>query len=302
MNKLKILVAAAIVIFVGVYLIKSEKVGMQKANACAEFKALSSFVLNTISKPDDIKDETNFDPYDNSFAWRRAENEPLITYPAAVSKTAHYYEYDYEKELRLHDGEYLISAVKSSSDALANLTQKATELGLTVDETNTIPYQSFDIMAYESVIKDYEYLQSFGFTKGDDLYSIVLSAVRGYGAPATAFISVTCGNSDKKYDVLYDKLSLTSKKVTGNPYRKIVGVLERNDSQDVFSVHDNNVKGFPFAYYYLSGEKLELLNNESSPITCNILESKKIGKGMSCTEITNSDPNNYTWINRKVDY
>ena len=301
---LVLLVVAALAGFGGYLRVNSRHTQATTLNplSCGDFKALSDFVLSNITKPDSTQDKIDFNPYNNGFRWRRTSGEPFIIYPAVASLQANYIQFDYDKNVTLHPDTYLMQAIKDDSVKLSSgLLGEAEKLGMKSDPLNTFPFiaQNLEGQKSEVEVQDYTYQEVFGFRKGDNLYSVILSSRKDYQAPGNGTVVVVCGNATALYDHFYDALGLKANLAYVNPFENYVGILEVSKDLKVYETWGG--KGDD-AYYIFDGKTPEKLSFNISPIDCYILESRKVGKGLQCTQITNNDPNNFQYVSRVVTY
>jgi hypothetical protein len=61
----------------------------------------------------------------------------------------------------------------------------------------------------KDTVKEY---QRFGFTKGTDLYSVIMDYSVNMGAQSGMRLNIECGRVDKNYDQVYDSLNIVNKK------------------------------------------------------------------------------------------
>jgi hypothetical protein len=280
---------------------------MQNINTspCGEFSDLSDFILNNIVKPDEQKVTpvsltSQIVPgykFFNSFEWRRNASEPFVSYPIMNGNTASYEEEVYTNGSWQPTNTDVLSAVKNDSDTIGKIiNSKATSLGLTVDQLNTVSPQSFTTTGE---CGGTDFINTFGFRSGNDLYSIVLKSEKSSCAPSSGSLVMTCGQAINQYDKFYDALNFKAEASVQDSYDKdYIGISDVSPDNTVYEVNGWRTDPFGPNYYYFDGTTTKLVNTGWGPVQCSTLESLKIGKGMLCQVFSSTAPN----IERIVTY
>lgn len=270
---------------------------------CSDFSKFSQIVLDNIDKPDVVMDirnvysgewsSTGYAPdfafFQDSFFWKRSQNEPFITYPINKSKVAIY-------KISNNLGEYISSAVrakqsiKNDSSSLGQTIEKeALSLGFVSDTLNTIPFKSFDLpegTEMGQATKEYKYFQTFAFRKESSLYLVVLD-----GKNHESGVTVTCGGANEQYDALYNwiKIKSDSKGISyiddhENDFVSISKVSRDKRIYEVFNSQKSTTQATFFDVYTIIGGSItKLLKDGNKPSAdCATLEVLKMGAEYNC--------------------
>lgn len=238
---------------------------------CKDFGALSDYVLKAIVPPDS-QNIIQMNPYViNSFHWKRNREEPFISYPIINGTN-----FLYGGENHNRSSSFIASTTQQDSyNVSQTINSEALNLGLTADPLNTLSFQLFTD----------QYLQTFGFKNGDDLYSILIKAYVGHQAPSQGTITVTCGRAIDQYDKIYNALGLKTDLTVQDPYdNDYVTIAAVSPDSTVYALlgSSNHIK--VANYYYFDGTTAELVSSDSYPTQCAPLESQKVGLGMRCVD------------------
>jgi len=255
--------------------------------SCSDFGQFSSFVLANAFNPalnigsfkivgsssggsDDVF------PY-TGFRWRRNRAEPFVSYPVIAHAGTSTYDYHLDGATIQAETDF------ASSNLGAKLPEEASALGFAPDDANTVPFVS-DVGVVGTRI--------FGFTKGGDMYSVVLSEEKNYQAPGGVSVGVACSRRNAAYDALYDALNLRA--ATSTHDVETGALLKDAYDDDYVQVEATSSDGtvyeligdsarVPIAdYYYFNGATPLLVSSDSAPVDCSVLEKMKIGAGMAC--------------------
>jgi hypothetical protein len=241
----------------------------QVVNNCADFNTFSQYVLQEIRKPDTEGPVPPSKYVIPSFEWKRSANEPFITYPIIQGVVA---SYGYSADGLTNTD--VISAIQNDTNAIdQNIAAEAAALGFTPDALNTLPFQSFNVD---------ETLQTFGFRKGADLYSLVLER-NGGQEPSEGSVTVACGSTDPRYDAFYNALRLQADPTVRDPYHNdYVQVDEVSPDGTVYDLTGSSNLVKIGNYYYFDGNTVRLVSDDSEKAECITLEARKVGAGMQC--------------------
>ncbi|MFA6503222.1 MAG: hypothetical protein WCT45_03150 [Candidatus Paceibacterota bacterium] len=241
---------------------------------CADFDALSQFVLGNIEKPDSqnsMQDEVNY--ITKKFLWKRNSVEPFVSYPAINGIRAFYG----NDKVIPHDD--IVAIIKRDSDSVGQtIGAEAQKIGMSADALNTQPFRAF-------LDRD-QYIRTFGFRNGADLYSVILEVEGGgHQAPSEGIVTVTCGRAVAQYDKVYDALKLKADSAAQDAYHyDYVAIGDVSSDGSVYEIYGNPSKARIADYYYFDGSALKLVSSDSSPAACSVLEAQKVGLGMRCAD------------------
>ena len=255
---------------------------------CKDFEAIKEYVLRNIVTPDG-----KWNLYDGQWSypagtpkllwWKRKASEPFVGYPGVASWTFEYDTYDpYDPVSVDHRESYesYKSIMKKDADNIGkSIKDEAKKLGLVTDTLNTMPFQSiYDsrlLVPIESTIGAFSLKSENGF------YLISLnSAENGGGSQGSGNVTLTCGKASSWYDKFYDVMNFKANPSAAKyPERDEMTILDVSPDHTVYRLTTDP------SYYYFDGKKAEVISKPySGLIQCSILESRKIGKGMPCTD------------------
>ncbi|MCX6723209.1 MAG: hypothetical protein NT094_04075 [Candidatus Staskawiczbacteria bacterium] len=267
----------------------------QNEPVCGDFSTFSDFVMNNIVKPE-IKKKMEMNKYViTSFKWKRNASEPYITYPIIKGNLASYEEIlDNGKGGWTQTKTDVMASIKKDSENIGkNINSKASSLGFTLDQLNTVLLQP-DANQQISI-----FLRTFAFKKGNNIYSVVLRGETSHQAPGESTVTVTCGRALDNYEKIYDLLKLKADSSVQNAYNEdYVQISDVSSDNTVYALLGsvNHIK--IASYYYFNGNTIKLVTSESYPADCTPLELQKVGKGMRCA-IKNANGN---YIDSQVTY
>jgi hypothetical protein len=271
----------------------STAVSNSAVTPCSDFDQFSSFVLtNAIDPTLNIQIfpglpaafQNGPTPF-NAFRWKRKDTEPFVSYPTMGSAATSTYNYELDnKTIQAEVG-------FASANLTAKLPQEVSALGLGANALNTLPMTSDD----DGVLN----VQVFGFTKGNDLYTITLSSEKNYQASGGVEIMTACSQPNSAYDKFYDALAMRAGVSMQNPYGDdYIEVATTSPDGTVYELwgSSNHVdRGIADYYYFYGSSTPKLVSSDSSPAECNVLDKQKVGEGMECVNVP-------SYTNGTVDY
>lgn len=259
--------------------------------SCDALEFLSVYVNKNIAQPDKQSVMPMNSNVITSIQWKRDTKEPFISYPIVAGVEAMYGGVGTTRSQSS-----IVSMMKTVGAGIEKeMSAAANNLGLIPDALNTTKFQSF--------VGQEKHLQTFGFKKGSDLYTIVLKVENGTQAPAVGYVTVACGKVLSHFDKFYDSLSFKADASVTNPYyNDQISVSDVSPDQTVYALRGSNNHVKIANYYYFNGTpaSLKLVSSDSYPADCKKLESQKVGKGMRCSDSPVAGQPNYT--QRTVSY
>lgn len=268
---------------------------------CADFSKFSQVVVDNIDKPDVLMDtpvdtmgawmNTGYIP-DNAFRygnffWKRAPNEPFVTYSIKKSLAGIYKHSNNPSEYEASAARARQS-IKNNSNSLTQVINKeALSLGLEPDQLNTLSFKTFDLpenpATGEPAMKEGKLFQTFAFKKGVNRYLAVLD-----GGKTASGVVITCGGVNEQYDRVYNWLKIKSdpKQVPfmsdyDNDYVSITKASKDKKIYEIFSSQKHS--SFFEAYDVSDGSIVKLLNDGAKPnANCAPLENLMMGGEWIC--------------------
>lgn len=253
----------------------TEQATSSPTGICPDFGALSDFVLKNIEQPDVKKDIEDNIVYHSGLKWKRKASEPYITYPFTKGIEANYGGMD--KGISIDE---MVLAIQKDSELLTPiLASEAQKLGMTTNELNSVKIKSY-------LNKDIN--QTFGFTKGEYIYSVVLDGQSmDHQAPPLGTVRITCGQVMKDWDNLYNALNLKADPAEKNSYSDdYVAMGDISPDKKVYAVLGSPSQIRIADYYYFDGMNYSKVASGYYPAECKQLEIKKVGLGIRCYDST----------------
>ncbi len=251
---------------------------VMEPGTCKDFKAIKEYVLKNIVAPDGqwyAYGAGSMPTAPSLLWWKRKISEPFVGYPSVDSLTV---AYGWNNNAAVNHSESFKSIMKKDADNIGkSIKDEAKKLGLVTDTLNTMPFQSiYDsrlLVPIESTIGAFSLKSENGF------YLISLNSTEnGGGSPGSGYVTLTCGKASSWYDKFYDVMNFKANPSAAKyPERDEVTILDVSPDHTVYRLTTDP------SYYYFDGKKAEVIS-KTYLIQCLILESRKIGKGMPCTD------------------